>query len=138
MALNKKKYDTQRFTDCIRSNSEKLDSKNKQKFTFLLISANKDLLYSGFQTCFSWNNNYRSITLWYISTGSKIVVILVKSVMKTTDASKLFLAIFERTYDGLYICYFLWLQYTSIKHNDSGCNVALPHVKRTLRNTIKK
>ena len=38
----------------------------------------------------------------YTSIRSKIIEILVKSVMKTTDVSKLFLAIFERTYDGLY------------------------------------
>ena len=31
----------------------------------------------------------------YTSIGSKIIEILVKSVMKTADASKLFLAVFE-------------------------------------------
>ena len=38
---------------CTRSNSEKRDSKNKQKFAFLLISVNKDSLCSGIQTYFS-------------------------------------------------------------------------------------
>ena len=52
--------------------------------------------------------------------------------MKTADFSKLFLAIFERTYDGLYISYFLWLQHVSIKRNDQRRNFALPHLKRTL------
>ena len=48
---------------------------------------------------------YNSLIFYqYTSTESKIIEILVKSVMKTTDASKLFFAIFERTYDGLYIC----------------------------------
>ena len=42
----------------------------------------------------------------YTSIGRKIIKILVMSVMKTTDANKLFLAIFERTFDCLYICYF--------------------------------
>ena len=35
--------------------------------------------------------------------------ILVKNVMKTADANKLFLAIFERTYYGLYMYHFLWV-----------------------------
>ena len=35
--------------------------------------------------------------------------ILVKNVMKTADANKLFLTIFERTYYGLYVYHFLWL-----------------------------
>ena len=41
-----KKHDIQKFRDCIRSTSEKQDSENKQKFAFLLISANKDSLCS--------------------------------------------------------------------------------------------
>ena len=53
LALNKKKHDIHYFRDCIRSNSEKRDSKNKQKFAFLLILANKDSLCSGIQICFS-------------------------------------------------------------------------------------
>ena len=44
--------------------------------------------------------------------------ILVVSVMKTADISKLFLAIFGRTYDGLYTCYVLRLQHVFIKSND--------------------
>ena len=36
----------------------------------------------------------------------KFLEILVKNVMKTADANKLFLAIFERTYYGLYIITF--------------------------------
>ena len=71
------------------------------------------------------------------SIGSKIIEILVKGVMKTADASKLFLAIFERTYDGLYICNFLWLQYVSIKSIHRGCNFALSHLKRATKNPIK-
>ena len=65
------------------------------------------------------------------SIKSKIIEILVKSVMETADFSKLFLAIFERTYDGLYICYFLWLQHVSIKSNDRRCNFLLPHLKKS-------
>ena len=38
----KKKHDIQKFRGCLRSNSEKRDSENKQKFAFLLISVNKD------------------------------------------------------------------------------------------------
>ena len=41
-----KKHDIQKFRDCIRSTSGKQDSENKQKFAFLLISANKDSLCS--------------------------------------------------------------------------------------------
>ena len=55
------------------------------------------------------------------------------SVMKTADVSKLFLAIFERTYDVPYICYFLWLQHVSIKSNVRRCNFALPYLKRALK-----
>ena len=57
--------------------------------------------------------------------------------MKTADGSKLFLAIFEKTYDGLHICHFLWLQRVSIKSNDRGRNFALPHVKRALKSKPK-
>ena len=73
----------------------------------------------------------------YTSNESKIIEILVISVIKTADVSKLFLAIFERTYDGLYICHFLWLQRVFIKSNDRGCNFALPHVKRALKSKPK-
>ena len=66
-----------------------------------------------------------------------MIEILVMSVMKTADVSKLFLAIFERTYDSLYICYFLWLQHVSIKSNDWRCNFALLHPKRALKSPIK-
>ena len=37
----KREHDILEFRDCIRSNSEKRDSENKQKFAFLLISANE-------------------------------------------------------------------------------------------------
>ena len=57
--------------------------------------------------------------------------------MKTADVRKLFLATLERTYDGLYICYFLWLQHVSIKCNDRRCNFALPHLKGGLKSPIK-
>ena len=57
--------------------------------------------------------------------------------MKTADDSKLFLAIFERTYDGLYICYFLWVQHVSIKSNDRGCYFALPDLKSAPKSPIK-
>ena len=75
---------------------------------FLWIPANKDSLCSGIQTYFLWNSNYLSLRFWsYILIGSKIIKILVKSVMKTADLRKLFLAISEITYDGLCICHFL-------------------------------
>ena len=54
LKLNKKKtwyFDWTR--DCVRSNSEKQDSENKQKLGFLLTPANKDSLSSGIQTYFS-------------------------------------------------------------------------------------
>ena len=35
--------------------------------------------------------------------------ILVKNVMKTADASKIFLANFEKSYYDLYVHHFLWL-----------------------------
>ena len=50
MTLSKKKHDIRKIRDCIRSDSEKRDIENKQKFAFLLISANKDSLCSGIQT----------------------------------------------------------------------------------------
>ena len=69
--------------------------------------------------------------------GSRIIEILVMSVMKTADVSKLFLAIFERTYDGLHIYYFLWLQHVSVKSNDRRCNFARPHLKRAPKSPVK-
>ena len=81
---------------------------------------------------------YNSLMFYqYSSIGRKIIKILVMSIMKTADVSKLFLEIFERTYDGQYICYFLWLQHVSIKSNDRRCNFALPHLKRALKSPIK-
>ena len=53
LGIKKKKHDIQKFRECIRSDSEKRDRKNKQKFAFLLISANKDSLWSVIQTYFS-------------------------------------------------------------------------------------
>ena len=44
-----------------------------------------------------------------------MIEILFMIVIKTAHVSKLFLANFERTYDGLYIFYFLRLQQASIK-----------------------
>ena len=35
--------------------------------------------------------------------------ILVKNVMKTTDVNKIFLGIFERSYNDLYMHHVLWL-----------------------------
>ena len=52
--------------------------------------------------------------------------ILVKNVKKTADGIKLFLAIFEKTYYGLYMCHFLWMYHVSVKSNDKVCNFALP------------
>ena len=69
--------------------------------------------------------------------GSKIIKILVQSVMRTVDVSKPFVAIFERTYDGLYISHILWLQHVSIKSNDPGCNFTPLHLKRVLKSPIK-
>ena len=53
--------------------------------------------------------------------------ILVKNVKKTADGIKLFLAIFERTYYGLYMCHILWLQHVSVKSNNNVRNFALPN-----------
>ena len=51
LTLSKKKHDIQKIRDCIRSNSEKRDTENKQKkYIFLLMSANKGSLRSGIQT----------------------------------------------------------------------------------------
>ena len=67
--------------------------------------------------------------------------VLVKSVRKTADVSKLFSTIFERIYDGLYIWYYLWLQHISIKSNDytrwSLYAIALLRLKRALKSPIK-
>ena len=57
--------------------------------------------------------------------------ILVKNIMKTADDNKLFLVIFERTYElvMVYVCislYFLWLWHVSIKSNYKGCDFAFP------------
>ena len=45
--LLEKKHDIQNFGYCIRSDSEKRDSKTKHKFAFFLISANRDSLCLG-------------------------------------------------------------------------------------------
>ena len=52
--------------------------------------------------------------------------ILAKNVKKTADDIKLFSAIIERSYYGLYMCQFLWLPHVSVKSNDKGRNFALP------------
>ena len=52
LTLSKNKHDILKFRDCITSDSEKPDTEYKQKFTFLLISANKYSLLSGIQTYF--------------------------------------------------------------------------------------
>ena len=59
----KRKHDVRKVTDCLRSDSEKWDIENDQKFAFLLISTNKDSLCSGIQTYFLWNNKYLSKVL---------------------------------------------------------------------------
>ena len=69
----------------------------------------------------------------YTSTGTIVIEISLKNVRENCDVSKLFLAVFERTYDVQYICYFLWLQHASIKSNDQWCNFALPHPKEALK-----
>ena len=43
----KRKHDTRKFKDCIRSDSEKRDIEKEQKFAFLLIITNKVSLCSG-------------------------------------------------------------------------------------------
>ena len=59
--------------------------------------------------------------------------------METTDVSKLFLAIFERTFYGLYMCHFLWLQHVSIKSNDTGFSkFALPNLKNSPKKPNQK
>ena len=50
---------------------------------------------------------------------------------------KLFLPIFERTYEVPYICHFLWLLHVSIKSNHRGCNYVLPHLKKALKRPTK-
>ena len=52
LTLSEKKHDVWKFRDCIKANSEKRDTENKQKFAFLLILAKKDSLCSGIQTYF--------------------------------------------------------------------------------------
>ena len=47
-----RKHDTQKFRDCIRSDSEKRDIENEQKSAFLLITTNNVSLCSGIQTSF--------------------------------------------------------------------------------------
>ena len=48
-----------------------------------------------FRYSFLWKGNYFSRILWRFS---KIIETLVKNVMKTADVSKLFMAIFQRSY----------------------------------------
>ena len=69
----------------------------------------------------------------YSSTGTIVIEILFESARQNADVSKLFLSVFEKTYDVPYICYFLWLQHVSIKRNDQWCNFALPHPKKALK-----
>ena len=52
--------------------------------------------------------------------------ILVKNVKKTADSIKPSLAIFERTYYGLYMCQLLCLQHVSVESNNKVRNFALP------------
>ena len=84
-----------------RSDSEKWGIEEKQKIIVLQISANKCFLCSGIH--FYEKGNYFSVIVWSFS---KIMEILVKNVKKTADGIKLFLAIFEKTYYGLYMCHF--------------------------------
>ena len=107
MKLSSKKHDIRKFRDCIRSYSDKRDVETRQKFAFLLISANKYTLCLGIQTYFFMKQQlsfYKSLKFQqYTSIESKIIGILVKSVMKTADVSKLFLAIFEWSF---YVTFF--------------------------------
>ena len=93
----------------------------KLKITFSLLPVNKDSFCSGIHF-------YETAIIF--RQFSKIVEILVKNVMKTADASKLFLAIFEITFYRLYICHCLWLQHISItSNNDRRCNWHCPPKK---------
>ena len=103
LKISKEKHDIQTFRDGIISDSKKRDIQNKEKFSFLLLSANKSSWCSVIQTWFLWNNNYLPVKL------NTIIENLVSSFMKTADVSKLSLLFFERIYNGLYLCYFLWL-----------------------------
>ena len=88
----------------MRSDSEKKVIEENQKFIFLLISERKKFFV--FRYSFSWNDNYFFVIFWSFS---KIMEILVKNIIKTADDIKLFSAIFQKTYYGLYMCHFLWL-----------------------------
>ena len=79
------------------------------------------------------------IFLWF----SEVLAIYLEakslSVMKTVDFRKHLLTIFEKTYDSLYICHFLWLQQVCITSND---NLAISQFctlqpKRILKNPTK-
>ena len=114
MSLTKKKHDISIFRDYIRSDSEKRDIEKKQKVTFLLISTNKDSLCLGIH----------SIILWSFS---KIMVDFLKTLMKTADVNRHFLAIFERSYYDLYMYPFLWLSMSLSPFTDSLVQDAWKH-----------
>ena len=52
LTLSTKKHDIQKFRDFIRSNSEKRDSKNKQKICFFTDTASKDSFRQVFKPTF--------------------------------------------------------------------------------------
>ena len=73
----KKKHDIRIFREGITSDWEKRDIEEKQKFIFLLISANKYFLGSGI--------HFFSVILWIFS---KLLEILVNNVINTADDIK--------------------------------------------------
>ena len=98
LRLRKEKHDTQKFRDCIRSDSEEWDIENEETFGFLLLPANKGLWCPVTQTYFLSNSNYLRIKL------NITIENLVLRFIKTADVSKLSLVTFERIFNGLYLC----------------------------------
>ena len=58
--------------------------------------------------------------------------------MKTTDVSKFFLGIFERTYDGLHICQLLEALACLYQKQWSGVQFCTPPPKKSLKKPNQK
>ena len=111
----KREHDIWEFRDCIRSVSVKRDSENRQKLAFLLTSANE------IQCVLVFKPTFYEREIIFLN-FSQVLAIHLHLKQNHRDFSYgrhenywFFLAIFGKTYGGLYICHFLWLQHVSVK-----------------------
>ena len=137
----KREHDIWEFRDCIRSVSVKRDSENRQKFAFLLTSANEIQCVLVFKPTF-----YQREIIFL--NFSQVLAIHLHLKQNHRDFSYgrhenywFFLAIFGKTYGGLYICHFLWLQHVSVKSKVKTVGGFLhpppPHLKWSLKSSTK-